>query len=71
MIGIYIGLSIKRIPLVEGHNCLLVCFQFELSPRKTLIDQLSSGIDFVAFSRGRLGKGICFLKRIKYPGPKG
>lgn len=53
----YIGLSIKRIPLGGGHNCLPFCFQVVPSRSKTLIGQLSSGIDFGGFFRGRLG--IC------------
>lgn len=47
----------------EGHNCVLFCFQIVLSWKK-IIDQLSSGIDFGGFSRGRLGKGFVFLEEL-------
>lgn len=38
---------------------------------KKIIDQLSSGIGFGGFSRGRLGNGFGFFGRIEYPGLKG
>lgn len=64
MVGIYPGLSIKRIPLREGHNCLVFCFQVVLSQRETLINQLSPGIDFGRFSRSRQEKGFGFLEEL-------